>query len=430
MARTIKNKETGEAITGTSDKRSRSQSSKVSPSKKKRTNKDSQSAHNIDEDEYDDLMKNREDLETLFLDGAEGYFDQHKTREKISTTPFSRAPTLEYKEFISYVDGSSALNSEAREFLVSLYHTMFPQWYFELTQGFSLLFYGVGSKRNLLLDFISQTIPQEIPVLVANGYNPSVAFKEILNSLTPILAPDYKGPKFPKNTPDLLQALLDYLDETYQSSDNSDTTLFLPKVVLLIHNINGESFRGDRIQSYLSRLTSAKQIWLVCSIDNINAPIMWDAAKLAIFNFLWHDVTTFESYATETSFDDPLSLGMVRTAAGFKGVKYVLSSLTPKARGLYKVLIYSQIEIMSMNGGDVENTPGTSQVAISLNTLYQKCSAEFLVSNEMNFRTMLTEFIDHKMIVLTKDSSGTELVFIPYTKEAMEKIIEDGHLDN
>ncbi|VVT58979.1 uncharacterized protein SAPINGB_P006480 [Magnusiomyces paraingens] len=307
---------------------------------------------------------------------------------------------------------------------------MFSQWYFELTQGFSLLFYGVGSKRGLLLDFISSTIPPEIPVLVANGYNPSVSFKELLNSITPILVPDYKSLKFPKNTPDLLQALLDYLDEQRKKTEltNFDDTNS-PKVVVLINNINGESLRSEKVQSYLARLFSAKEVWFIASIDNINASMLWDAAKLAIFNFLWHDVTTFESYAIETSFDDPLSLGSVRTAAGSKGVKYVLSSLTPKARGLYKVLIHSQIEIMSLNGGDI-NIPGSIHVALEMGKLYQKCLSEFLVSNEMNFRTMLTEFIDHKMIVLTKDNSGTELVFIPYTKEAMEKIIEEGFLDN
>lgn len=378
----------------------------------------------------DDELMNRGDVETLFLDGSEGYFDQHKSREKISTTPFSRAPSLEYKEFIDYVEMSRGFNSEAREFLVSLYHTMFPQWYFELTQGFSLLFYGVGSKRTLLLDFMT-TIPKEIPVLVANGYNPSVSFKEILNSLVPILAPDYTGPKFPKNTPDLLQALLDYLEETRAPmSDPTDINNYLPKVVLLVNNINGESLRSDRIQNLMSRLTSVREVWLVATIDNINAPMMWDAAKLAVFNFLWHDVTTFESYAIETSFDDPLSLGMVRTAAGSKGVQYVLSSLTPKARGLYKALIYLQIDTMSLNGPDSENLPGSIQVAVELSKLYKQCISEFLVSNEMNFRTMLTEFIDHKMIMLTKDSSGTEVLYIPYAKEAMEKIIEDGHLEN
>lgn len=397
---------------------------------KPQTSKRKASARSQEDIDDDELMKNREDLETLFLDGAEGYFDQHKTREKISTTPFSRAPTLEYKEFISYVDGSRTLNIEAREFLVSLYHTMFPQWYFELTQGFSLIFYGVGSKRRLLLDFITHIIPSEIPVLVANGYNPSVSFKELLNSLTAVLVPNYKEKemKFPKNTPDLLQALLEYLEEQRKEPDQSDTHSFLPKVVVLINNINGESLRGDKIQNYLARLSSAKEIWFITSIDNINAPIMWDAAKLAVFNFLWHDVTTFESYAIETSFDDPLSLGSIRTVAGSKGVKYVLSSLTAKARDMYKVLIYSQIEILSTRNTD-SNLPGSIQVATELNKFYQKCVSEFLVSNKSNFEVMLKEFDDHKMIVRPKDNTGTEMIFIPYTKDVMEKIIEEGLLD-
>lgn len=377
----------------------------------------------------DEDFKGTDVMAALFLDGYEGYFDQHKTRDKISTVPFSRAPTVEFKEFIQNVDLSRTFYRDSRDFLLSLYRTMFTQWHFELSQGFGLLFYGVGSKRNLLLEFVTSTIPEDIPVLVVNGYNPATSFKELLNSLIPILIED-TSLKLPKNTPDLLQVTLDYLENKRESPT---TGLYKPKVVLLVHNIDGESMRSDKTQAFLSKLSSAKEIWVVATIDHINAPVMWDAAKLALYNFLWHDLTTYESYAIETSFEDPLALGKVRTAAGNKGVKYVLSSLTMKARGLYRVLICHQIETMAteLHGSidDQRNVAGTAQFGIEFKLLYQKCVEEFLVSNELNFRTMLTEFIDHKMAIITKDQSGTELVYVPYTKETMERILEEDLMD-
>lgn len=382
-----------------------------------------------DVDADDDDFKGTDIMAALFLDGYEGYFDQHKTRDKISTVPFSRAPTVEFKEFIQNVDLSRTFYRDSRDFLLSLYRTMFTQWYFELSQGYSLLFYGVGSKRNLLLEFVTSTIPEEIPVLVVNGYNPATSFKELLNSLIPILIED-NSLKLPKNTPDLLQVTLDYLESKRKAPS---TGLYKPKVVLLVHNIDGESLRSDKTQAFLSKLSSAKEIWIVATIDHISAPIMWDAAKLALYNFLWHDLTTYESYAIETSFDDALALGKVRTAAGNKGVKYVLSSLTMKARGLYRVLICHQIETMSTElhgtADDQRNVAGTALYGIEFKLLYQKCVEEFIVSNELNFRTMLTEFIDHKMAVITKDQSGTEIVYIPYTKETMERILEEDLMD-
>lgn len=392
-----------------------------------------------DEDSDENFHKGgaTDDMVALFLDGYEGYFDQHKTREKISTAPFSRAPNVEFQEFINYVDLSRTFYRDSRDFLLSLYRTMFTQWYFELMQGYSLLFYGVGSKRNLLLEFVTSTIPEEVPVLVVNGYNPATSFKELLNSLIPSLIDD-ASLKMPKNTPDLLQTTLSYLDSNrlkHALSEETNNALRLPKAVLLIHNIDGESLRSDKTQSFLSQLAAIPEIWLVATIDHINAPVMWDAAKLALYNFLWHDLTTYESYAIETSFEDPLSLGKVRTAAGNKGVKYVLSSLTMKARGLYRVLICYQIEAMSSElpsgttQDDIRNIAGSVQFGIEFKLLYQKCVEEFLVSNELNFRTMLTEFLDHKMAIITKDSAGTEIVYVPYTKETIENILEEDLMD-
>lgn len=445
----IPQKKRGASFTSSSPRRAGSlprqrESSSGAPSPKKSRKQTSRrptatefsTSASTNEELSDEDFKGTDDMAALFLDGYEGYFDQHKTREKISTTPFSRAPAIEFSEFIGYVDQSRGYFKDSKDFLTSLYRTMFTQWFFELSQGYSLLYYGIGSKRNLLLEFVTSTIPETVPVLVVNGYNPATNFKELLNSLIHIFVDDSLT-KLPKNTPDLLQTVVRHLESKRKSQASSHdlVELKLPKVVILIHNIDGESLRSDKSQSYLSTLASIPEVWLVASSDHINAPVMWDAAKLALYNFLWHDLTTYESYAVETSFEDPLSLGKIRTAAGNKGVKYVLSSLTLKARGLYRVLICHQIETMTneLHGtGNIEdqrNTPGSVQFGIEFKLLYQKCVEEFLVSNELNFRTMLTEFLDHKMAVLTKDSSGTEIVYVPYTKETIENILEQDLID-
>lgn len=364
------------------------------------------------------VLDDEEGSQALFLDGPEGYFDQHKSREKISTTPFTKAPSIEYDEFVSYVRQSRALNREARAFLQSLYKSMFPQWHFELTQGFSLVFYGVGSKRNLLMQFVTTSISSEIPTLVVNGYNPATTFKEILNASVPVLVADQaERQKFPLNPPDLLEALLKHMETEQDAS---------VRLVLVIHNIDGFSLRSDRNQALLARLCSIKQIWLISSIDHINGPVLWDAAKLSQYNFLWHDLTTYELYTTETTFDDPLALGKSRQAVGSKGVKYVLASLTANARNLYRLLICHQIETMSEDlAPDDNNTVGTAQHGIEFKLFYKKCVEEFIVSNELNFRTMLTEFYEHKMAQATKNQTGAEKIYVPFTKDAIEAILEE-----
>lgn len=452
---------------------------------------------NESDDDYFE-SKNQVNLEYLFVDGFEGYFDQHKTREHGSNTPFSHAPRLEFNEFINYIEESRNFNKDAREYLFSLYKKMYQQWYFELSQGYSLLFYGLGSKHNLLVDFVTSTIPEDVPIFVINGFNPSLSFKEILNALVPILLPNHDVKKFPKHTPDLLHTVLHLLDEESSAmfsmiyekqklqqqyvfsddpdaiqnvkisqahdNDNADdsntstlpntrriyskpsqtddkdestnviSSLVPPRVVIVLHNIDGESLRDMRTQNYLARLISAKQIWFVTSADNINTPFLWDVDRTSLYNFIWHDTTTFESYANETSFDDPLTLGTTRNAAKSKGLKFILSSVTSNARELYKALIHLQLEKLDrMNlpsSGDGEPVPGNLNSATPLQTLYDTASAQFSVSNEVNFRTMLTEFIDHKMLTLTKDQAGVDVVFIPYDRDTIEQILEDGYLDD
>ncbi len=62
------------------------------------------------------------------------------------------------------------------------------------------------------------------------------------------------------------------------------------------------------------------------------------------FNWLWHNVTTFESYKEETKFDEPLMVGGKGSKqAAPNGIRYILKSLTPNARSIFKVLAEHQL---------------------------------------------------------------------------------------
>lgn len=373
--------------------------------------------------------------ESLFLDGPEGYFDQHKRRPNGSGTPFSRAPKIEYEDFARYVRESKEIHAGPRAFIASLYHTMFPQWSFELSQGFNLLFYGVGSKRSLVMEFVEQEL--EVPTLVTNGYNPAVTVKEVLNNCLSVLVPAETSKTFPKTPTELLNAMVRYMD-----AERSAKAAAEPKpagrfgqfeLCLVIHNLDGEAIRTDKEQALLARLAAIPEIMVIATVDNINAPVLWDAARLAQFNFLWHDMTTFESYTVETGHDDALALGRNRTTVGTKGAKYVLASLTAKARSLFEMLASQQLETMNdqaaaaANGKSAKSVPpvGTAAQGIELRVFYKQCVEHFIVANEANFRTMLGEFVEHKMVNITKDATGAEIIYIPFTVDALEEAIED-----
>ncbi|KAK9433034.1 origin recognition complex subunit 2-domain-containing protein [Lipomyces doorenjongii] len=371
------------------------------------------------------------DSPIIILDGADGYFDQHIAKPALSTNPISNLPALTSNEYITYVKEAEKYHKSSREALTKLHETLFAQWAFELSQGFNLVLYGAGSKRELVLSFAHEYF-YDTNVLVVNGYNPSTTIREVLAASAAILLDDLNV-KIPKAVPDVLSLIMNS-----QESKSFPYAAYKPKLVLLIHNIDGEAFRNDRSQSALSRLTAHNQVSLVATIDHINAPILWDSAKLSSFKFIWHDATTFASYTAETSFFDPLTLGGGggrnlnggNVGPGNVGIRYVLESLTSNARGLYRVLISHQLQAVEDDNGEAQDGRNDwSRFGIEFKTLYQRCSEEFIVTNELNFRTMLTEFYEHEMLVSTKDLVGTEVIYAPFDQEVLERLLEDDILN-
>ncbi|KAK9370238.1 origin recognition complex subunit 2-domain-containing protein [Lipomyces kononenkoae] len=377
-------------------------------------------------------QKDRENFPNIILDAADGYFDQHVTKPTLSANSISDLPVLTPQDYVTCIKQAEIYHKSSRETLIKLHETLFPQWAFELSQGFNLVLYGVGSKRELVLSFAEEYL-YDTTVLVVNGYNPSTTIREVLASSAAILLND-PNVKIPKAIPDVLSLIMN----THEPGPFPYAN-YRPKLVLLIHNIDGEVFRNDRSQSALSRLASHNQVSLVATVDHINAPLLWDSAKLSALKFIWHDATTFASYTAETSFFDPLALrggsGRLnlngRTGPGHAGIRYVLESLTSNARGLYRVLISHQLQAVEDAKGETQEgrNDNSSRHGMEFKTLYQRCSEEFIVTNELNFRTMLTEFYEHEMLQSTKDLVGTEIIYAPFDPEVLERLLEDDILN-
>ncbi|KAK9240931.1 origin recognition complex subunit 2-domain-containing protein [Lipomyces kononenkoae] len=392
------------------------------PTKKRRIDNDKETSPT--------KQKDRENFPNIILDGADGYFDQHVTKATLSTNSISNLPALTSTDYVTYVKQAEIYHKSSREALIKLHETLFPQWAFELSQGFNLVLYGVGSKRDLVLSFAEDYL-YDTKVLVVNGYNPSTTIREVLASSAAILLND-PNVKIPKALPDVLSLIMNT-----QEPGPFPCANYIPKLVLLIHNIDGEVFRNDRSQSALSRLASHNQVSLLATVDHINAPLLWDSAKLSALKFIWHDATTFASYTAETSFLDPLTLsgGSGRNlnggnGPGHAGIRYVLESLTSNARGLYRVLISHQLQAVEDAKGETQDGRNdSSRYGMEFKTLYQRCSEEFIVTNELNFRTMLTEFYEHEMLQSTKDLVGTEIIYAPFDADVLERLLEDDILN-
>ncbi|KAK6458548.1 origin recognition complex subunit 2 [Scheffersomyces xylosifermentans] len=383
----------------------------------------------------EEILKGRLlDEKAFFLEGSEGYFEQHNGRGRASNS-VSMAPLLDYSEFIPLVRICERICISEKENLSNLHKFLYHQWCFELSQGYNLNFYGIGSKLALLKDFVhnyfvnwfENAFPEaELPtIMVVNGFHPTLKFKKVLHDIVSTFIPSetrkQNNIKFPKHVSETIPFLINYA-ESRRKRGEAPT----PKLVLMINNIDGECFRNEKIQNWLSQLASLPEIWLISSVDNINAPLLWDSFKLKNFNFIWHDLSTYSSYSSELSFRDVLSLGMSKKFVGQSGANHILSALTGKHKEIYKVLLLKQVSNMKndlVTKESLRSLKGTLKYGVELKILYQSCMDAFLTSDEMNFRMQLREYVEHKMCKLMKDDAGVEIVFIPFNFGEMEKIL-------
>jgi len=71
--------------------------------------------------------------------------------------------------------------------------------------------------------------------------------------------------------------------------------------------------------------------------------LVWDSTKCSRFNWLWFDVTTYESYSEETSYENSLLLQQ-SGALALSSLMHVIRSLTPNAKGIFLLLARHQLE--------------------------------------------------------------------------------------
>ncbi|KAJ3219299.1 Origin recognition complex subunit 2 [Dinochytrium kinnereticum] len=203
-------------------------------------------------------------------------------------THISPLTLSEYKDLIA---GAKPKHQEQKELLKSLIAMRFSEWQLQLAAGFSLMLYGLGSKRSLLSDFISEHCTQ-YPVLEING-----------NDLRFDVEDDFVGPLHTlcaepseKTFISLTEQLSDIKSYFTEDMDHFEC------IYVVIHSIDGSAMRSSACQTLISFVKkSCPQgcIRIIASMDHINAPLLWDQTLTEDFRWLWKDVTSFSDYLEE-----------------------------------------------------------------------------------------------------------------------------------
>jgi origin recognition complex subunit 2 len=123
-----------------------------------------------------------------------------------------------------------------------------------------------------------------------------------------------------------------------------------------------------------------------------------------------------------------LYLGQLSISA----VEHVIESLTPNARRIFRLLV--EAFLANSNSKDYEGKNINRRLlfliifssGMKLTELYEQCKRSFYVNNEQNLRLQLIEFIDHRLIKLSKSTNdGQEIVRLLLAEQDIVKQLLD-----
>ena len=354
----------------------------------------------------------------------EDYFSAHSDKTRMATSDHTLAklsrPKMDQQSMDDALSSTSSRFQYDRQQLYEEYKQLYPYWLFQISNGFNILLYGVGSKQKLLEDFRKEYLSESCH-LVVNGFFPGLTIKQVLTKLTSGVFGHSGTFKSPIEQAQFIVKELKVKGNSEMEASkgkakkSAGATTIPDEIFLVIHNIDGQMLRSDTAQTALSILAQSPSIHIIASVDHINAPLLWDQKKLSRFNWLWYDTTTYEPYRDETSYENSLLVQQSGSLA-LSSLIHVTDSLTPNTRGVFELLVKYQLEYKSEADG--------SYLGMSFHDCYLKCRERFLVSSDVTLRSQLTEFKDHKLVRSRKGHDGVEYLFIPVDDAVLNQFLE------
>ena len=365
----------------------------------------------------------------------ERYFFQNRSGPpQISSNTMATVKLLTHEEYFEQIRLHQEDHLPERAYLMKLHARSFPQWRFELEQGFNICLYGWGSKRSLSTRFAEWLYARaklKPAIVIVNGYTPKLSIRNVLGTLASVVMGKHMPPRLIGQPHEILDTIFAHLVEHPPAAP----------MLMIINSVDAQPLRKGSTQHIFARIASHPCVQLVTTADTPTVALLWNSSLLDQFKYLFHDCTTCATYDAELNVVDDVHelLGRKgRRIGGKEGVGFVLKSLPENARNLYRVLLSEILSVLSDGQDDMceedpegqDSAPRKSgqdaeDVGIEYRSLYQKASEEFICSSDMNFRFLLKEFHDHQMITSSRDASGTEVLGVPLAMEEMEGVLED-----
>ncbi|KAM6492331.1 Origin recognition complex, subunit 2 [Amanita muscaria] len=408
----------------------------------------------------------------------DAFFTHAASRAQTSSNVFSAlVPPLSPEEYLEGIQSANESTSKLPPIRLALLSSdesraqLFTRCLIELNEGFNLLFYGLGSKRQILDRFAREYCAKAGHVIVANSFRPDFTLKELLISIERI-----PGLMDPDTTPST--TVDNHAQRVYDAFSKPTQRRHL---YIIIHNIDAVPLRSQKAKSCLSLLAMNQRIHIAASIDQINAPLLWTSSECAArkpsanivdeltssstngsssspnpkrgFAWLWHDLTTLEPYDVELAYADRSSISGAHsgshrkaseaallaaqsagTAMSETAALHILASVTQRAKKLFVLMATRQLKSIresanAAGAGEGANAVGTAdlqQHGIGYDVLFNAARDNFIATNDTALRALLGEFKDHQLVISAQTGAGGsgEVLWIPVRKERLANLLQ------
>ena len=265
-----------------------------------------------------------------------------------------------------------------KQFDPQQFQKLYTKWFAAL-QHFSLLFYGLGSKIELLRHFSKTCLGQYGFVVEADVFSGQA---RLFNSIVTFLCES----SFAESNS---------LSSLIQNLRSRDQHAFI-----ILNSIDNEIIKDTEFQNNLIECFNSGYIHIVASIDRI--PIL-PLHFMSAMKFYPIKVETNCYYTQEIGFNTSnkasSSLDSIDRFIG------VLKTLTETANGIYRVLLKHQIST-----GD----------GLNKNEWTDMAAAKLCVKMKGTFSTNVTEFLDHKLIT---EKKGGDFYTIPLQQIQLKTLL-------
>lgn len=259
-------------------------------------------------------------------------------------------------------DRAAAAVEVIEDFDPSSYEREYPLWY-EILMKFSLLFYGFGSKMDLLHDFGVRFLGQFGYVVEIDAFS---------------------------GQPRMLQSAINSVSELMGSGSSSMASLISAlqfqhkKAFFIIHSLDSEFINDIDTQNALVAAAQSGCVHVIVSMDRTPYLRM---SFYTMMQFHTIPICTNRPYVQEIGFTGTAKSGATLDSIDrFVGV---LRTLTLTANGIFKVLLKHQLKT-----GD-----GMARLEWA-----DKATSELCVRMQTTFPMQVNEFLDHKLIAEKKDT--------------------------